>query len=92
MLRRGCPGRLQQAQHASKFGACCAGRRRAGRCRAVHEPLLWRAQQLPLCSPRPLQIQSITVDDMRAFLATWERPDSAVLGLVGDFEPRQVRC
>jgi len=29
---------------------------------------------------------------MRAFLQRWERPDSAVLGIVGDFQPAQVRC
>lgn len=39
---------------------------------------------------RKPQIQSITVDDMRQFLQRWERPDSAVLGIVGDFQPAQV--
>lgn len=37
------------------------------------------------------QISSITVDDVRAFLAKWQRPDAAVLGIVGDFDPRQMQ-
>ncbi|EFN56163.1 hypothetical protein CHLNCDRAFT_7930, partial [Chlorella variabilis] len=41
--------------------------------------------------PTPEQIASISVDDMRTFLATWQRPDAAVLGIVGDFEPRQMQ-
>jgi zinc protease len=41
--------------------------------------------------PTPEQIQSITVEDMRQFLQRWERPDSAVLGIVGDFQPAQMQ-
>lgn len=41
--------------------------------------------------PTPEQIQSITVEDMRQFLQCWERPDSAVLGIVGDFQPAQMQ-
>lgn len=36
------------------------------------------------------QIKSITVADVRSFLSTWQRPDSAVLGIVGDFESNQM--
>lgn len=58
-------------------------------------PLQWRTLvfvYFTLFVPNVLQIQSITVDDMRQFLQRWERPDSAVLGIVGDFQPAQVRC
>ncbi|KAL4438208.1 hypothetical protein ABPG77_010569 [Micractinium sp. CCAP 211/92] len=41
--------------------------------------------------PTPEQISSITVEDARAFLARWQRPDAAVLGIVGDFDPRQMQ-
>ena len=46
--------------------------------------------QCLLCSSTPRQIKGISAEDVRAFLSTWERPDGAVLGIVGDFEPRQV--
>ncbi len=36
------------------------------------------------------QVSSITVEDANNWLATWERPDSAVLGLVGSFEPKEM--
>lgn len=61
-----------------------------------------RSLLLPVCcspsnprAPNPTsetskQIQSITISDVQAFLSTWERPDSAVVGLVGDFDSRQV--
>jgi zinc protease len=45
---------------------------------------------LPALSSLPQQIKGISAEDVRAFLSTWERPDAAVLGIVGDFEPRQV--
>ncbi|KAL4448464.1 hypothetical protein ABPG75_005683 [Micractinium tetrahymenae] len=41
--------------------------------------------------PTPQQISSITADDVRGFLAKWERPDAAVLGIVGDFDPGQMQ-
>jgi len=37
--------------------------------------------------PTIAQVSSITADDTKNWLATWERPDTAVLGLVGDFDP-----
>jgi len=37
--------------------------------------------------PTVAQVSSITADDAKNWLATWERPDTAVLGLVGDFDP-----
>ncbi|KAG1669591.1 hypothetical protein FOA52_006364 [Chlamydomonas sp. UWO 241] len=33
-------------------------------------------------------VASIGVEDLQSFAATWQRPETAVLGLVGDFEPR----
>lgn len=41
--------------------------------------------------PTPEQISGITADDVRTFLATWQRPDAAVLGIVGDFDPKQMQ-
>ena len=35
--------------------------------------------------PNLQQIQSLTVEDVRKWIRTWERPDTAVLGIVGDF-------
>lgn len=56
-------------------------------------PSQWRTFiYFTLFAPTAPQIQSITVEDMRQFLQCWERPDSAVLGIVGDFQPAQVRC
>ena len=59
------------------------------------ETSLLPSQPLPLGAhatlTHTLQISSITAEDVRAFLAKWERPDAAVLGIVGDFDPRQVK-
>ena len=38
--------------------------------------------------PTKAQISSITREDLTGFLAKWQRPDAALLGLVGDFEVR----
>ena len=37
------------------------------------------------------QVAGITVEDARAFLATWQRPDTAVMGLVGDFDAAEMQ-
>lgn len=37
----------------------------------------------PWCAP---QVEGIGVEDVRRFLQAWERPDSAVLGLVGEYQ------
>lgn len=36
------------------------------------------------------QVESISADDIKAFLAAWERPDSAVMGIVGDFKSQDM--
>ena len=43
-------------------------------------------------SPTAAQVGSVTTADVAAFLHTWERPDSAVFGLVGKPILRFVRC
>ncbi len=40
--------------------------------------------------PTIAQVSSITADDAKTWLATWERPDTAVLGLVGSFKPKEM--
>jgi zinc protease len=35
---------------------------------------------------------SVTSEDVRAFARRWQRPDAAVLGVVGDFDPRAMRA
>jgi zinc protease len=37
-------------------------------------------------SPTLSGVASITAPDLAQHLATWQRPDAALLGLVGDFE------
>lgn len=44
----------------------------------------WQAHIGSLHCCAALQVLSITLDDVRQFLAAWERPDSAVLGVVGE--------
>lgn len=43
-------------------------------------------------TPTPDMIKAIGRDDVAAYLAKWERPDAAVLGVVGDFSsPEMMR-
>jgi zinc protease len=41
--------------------------------------------------PTKAQISSVTRADMAAYLARWQCPDAALLGVVGDFEVRRGR-
>ncbi len=41
-------------------------------------------------TPTPEAVASLSRADMRAFVEAWERPDGAVLGLSGDFEPGEM--
>jgi zinc protease len=40
--------------------------------------------------PRIANIAALSVQDARQFLSTWERPDNAIMGVVGDFEPKAM--
>lgn len=42
--------------------------------------------------PTPQQVSALTVDDLRGYLAAWERPDASVLGIVGDFDSCQMKA
>ncbi|GAB4817295.1 hypothetical protein N2152v2_004341 [Parachlorella kessleri] len=41
-------------------------------------------------TPTPQQVQGIGQEDVRQYLSTWERPDMAILGIVGDFNSRDM--
>lgn len=40
--------------------------------------------------PSLSQLSSISAGDVSAWLTAWERPDAAVLGIVGDFNPKDM--
>ncbi|KAK9830103.1 hypothetical protein WJX72_009788 [[Myrmecia] bisecta] len=42
--------------------------------------------------PTPDQVRGITRQDIRDYLAAWERPDGAVFGISGDFEPAAMKA
>lgn len=37
------------------------------------------------------QLQTVTKSDIKSWLKTWQRPDTAVLGIVGDFTARDMK-
>ena len=41
--------------------------------------------------PTIAQLSTFSIDDVSAWLTAWERPDTAVLGLVGSFNPREMK-
>ncbi|KXZ52708.1 hypothetical protein GPECTOR_8g103 [Gonium pectorale] len=41
-------------------------------------------------TPTKAAVSAISTDDLRAYAQRWERPDAAVLGVVGSFEPRKM--
>ena len=47
--------------------------------------LVYGADSIYARTPTPGMIKSIGRGDVAAYLAKWERPDAAVLGVVGDF-------
>lgn len=49
---------------------------------------LSKSDQIVICCSSG--IASITPRDLASFIATWQRPDSAILGLVGDFDSQQM--
>ncbi|GLC43089.1 hypothetical protein PLESTB_000864300 [Pleodorina starrii] len=52
--------------------------------------LLYGPDSIYARSPTRPGISSISPADLRAYAAAWERPDAAVLGLLGPFEPREM--
>ncbi|EFJ50946.1 hypothetical protein VOLCADRAFT_103741 [Volvox carteri f. nagariensis] len=52
--------------------------------------LLYGPDSIYARTPTKAGVSSISPDDLRAYVARWERPDAAVLGVVGAFEPREM--
>ncbi|GFR43894.1 hypothetical protein Agub_g5024, partial [Astrephomene gubernaculifera] len=52
--------------------------------------LLYGSDSLYARTPTPASISSITPADLRAYVDRWERPDAAVLGVVGAFQPEDM--
>jgi zinc protease len=42
--------------------------------------------------PTAATAASVTREDVRAFARRWQRPDAAVIGVVGDFDPAEMRA
>ncbi|KAL6762438.1 Metalloenzyme, LuxS/M16 peptidase-like protein [Haematococcus lacustris] len=58
-----------------------------GIARRELQKLMYGKDSVYARQPTMAGIQSITRQDLLNFIADWERPDSAVLGVVGDFSP-----
>ncbi|CAL5221100.1 g3232 [Coccomyxa viridis] len=54
--------------------------------------LLYGADSVFARTPRPEQVQGLTRGDIIAHLARWQRPDNAVLGVAGDFDPCEMKA
>ncbi|GIL98502.1 hypothetical protein Vretimale_3837 [Volvox reticuliferus] len=52
--------------------------------------LLYGADSIYARTPTQEGVSSISPNDLRSYIARWERPDGAVLGVVGAFEPRKM--
>jgi zinc protease len=53
---------------------------------------LYGADSVYVRRPTPETAASVTRSDVAAFHARWQRPDAAVLGVVGDFEAAEMRA
>jgi zinc protease len=54
--------------------------------------LIYGADSLWAREPTLAQMASLTRDDVATWLAEWERPDAAVLGVLGDFDSSEMRA
>ncbi|GLI58631.1 hypothetical protein VaNZ11_000366 [Volvox africanus] len=52
--------------------------------------LLYGAESIYARTPTQEGLSSISPEDLRSYISRWERPDGAVLGVVGAFEPRKM--
>ncbi|KAG2498991.1 hypothetical protein HYH03_003177 [Edaphochlamys debaryana] len=52
--------------------------------------LLYGPDSVYARTPTPESVNAITREDLRAYVERWERPDAAVLGVVGAFEPKAM--
>jgi len=53
--------------------------------------LIYGAESPLAREPTAEAIGALTSDDLRAYWARWERPDNAVIGVVGDFDTREMK-
>jgi zinc protease len=51
---------------------------------------LYGAGSIYARTPTAAGVASISREDMQRFVQAWERPDGAVLGISGDFEPEAM--
>jgi zinc protease len=54
--------------------------------------LLYGPDSLYARNTSPEMLRAISLEDVSDFLARWERPDTAVLGIVGDFDVAEMRA
>ncbi|KAF8071282.1 zinc protease-like protein [Scenedesmus sp. PABB004] len=62
----------------------------AGVARRELAKLIYGADSIYARTPTLRGVAGLTRDDVAAHIAAWQRPDAAVLGLVGDFDPEEM--